>query len=352
MLAPVTFDCTIRLRQRSEPGTAFVSALLPARTHQQQLAMEGLCVRGATVQSVFTDAATATRYLNLTAHGAGFEVDLDARLRLLQVASGEYALRRRAAPAQLGVAESLRFLLPSRHCPSDRLVPLCEREFMAIAQPYARVVAIDAWIRRRVRPVYEGMSGSGADDRVAPGALEVLERGAGTSCDLAHLLIGLCRAARLPARYVTTLPFGAALPVDRLHPWVEVLVEDVWLAFDPGRRMPRTALVRIGTGRDAADVPLMRADGPASACRAELSLVPVGTDAATLRARDAAAEAISAATLGSLGEATRWHREARLAARRQQMSPPTAGTRTPRPAAHAVRRGAQELMFALDGGRG
>jgi len=344
MLAPVTFDYAVRLQLRTEPGVAVVLALLPARTHQQQLAMEGLRVRGATVQSVFTDAATATRYLHLTARGGTLEVDLDAQLRLLQAESGEHALRRETAAAPMAAPESLRFLLPSRFCPSDRLLPLCEREFTAIAQPYARAVAIEAWIRRHVR---DEAPGPARDDGVPPSATEVLERGAGAPRDLAHLLIGLCRASRLPARYVTTVPFGAGLPADRLHPWVEVLVEDVWLAFDPSRLVPRTALVRIGTGRDAADVALMLAHGPVSACRTELSLVPVGTDAATLRARDGDAEAVCAATLGSLGEATRWHQEARLAARRQPAPAPqqSPGTRSPRPEAHAARRGAQVLMF-------
>lgn len=344
MLVPVTFDYAIRLHQRTEPGTALVFALLPARTHQQQLAMEGLRVRGATVQSVFTDAATATRYLHLTARGGALEVELDAQLRLLQAESGEHALRRETAPAPMAAPESLRFLLPSRFCPSDRLVSLCEREFMAIVQPYARAVAIEAWIRRHVRS--EPLA-SARDDGVPPSAAEVLERGAGTPRDLAHLLIGLCRASQLPARYVTTVPFGAGLPSDRLHPWVEILVDDVWLAFDPSRRVPRTALVRIGTGRDAADVPLMLAQAPVSTCRIELSLAPVGTDATALQARDRAAEAICAATLGSLGEATRWHQEARLAARRQEppasQRPPV--TRTPKPEAHAARRGAQVLVF-------
>lgn len=346
MLAPVTFDYTIRLWQRTEPGVAFAFTLLPARTHRQQLAMEGLRVRGATVQSVFTDAASATRYLHLTARGGLLEVELCARLRLLQAESGEHALRGEVAPSPMAAPESLRFLLPSRFCPSDRLASLCEREFMAIARPRARAVAIEAWIRRHVR---DEPPASERDDGVAPSAPEVLERGAGTPRDLAHLLIALCRGSRLPARYVTTAPFGEGLPADRLHPWVEVLVDDVWLAFEPSRRMPRTALVRIGTGRDASDVPLVLAHGPVSASRVEASLVPVGTDGATLHGRDAAAEAICAATLGSLGEATRWHQEARLAARRRQAQesqrPAADVVRTPRPEAHAARRGAQVLVF-------
>jgi transglutaminase-like putative cysteine protease len=344
MLAPVTFDYAIRFRQRTEPGTAFVFILLPARTHRQQLAMEGLRVRGATVQSVFTDAASATRYLHLTARGAALEVELDARLRLLQAESGEHALPFDAAPGPMAAPESLRFLLPSRFCPSDRLAALCEREFMPIVQRHARAAAIEAWIRRHVR---DEPPGTVSDDGAIPSAAEVLERGAGTPRDLAHLLIGLCRASRLPARYVTAAPFGAGLPTDRLHPWVEVLVDAAWLAFDPSRRMPRTALVRIGTGRDAADVPLVLSHGSASACRVEVSLIPVGTADAALQARDAAAEAICAATLGSLGEATRWHQEARLAARRQpaQGAQRPAGARTPKPEAHAARRGAQVLVF-------
>jgi len=352
MLAPVTFEYSIRLHYDTEPGAAFVFALLPARTHQQQLAMEQLRVRGAVVQSVFTEAATATRYLHVAARGGPLQVELEAQLRLLQTEFADGGSRRDLHAVPLAKPESLRFLLPSRYCPSDRLTGLCEREFMGIEAPASRLAAIDDWLRRHVRATLPGIdgdlpAGTGAAP-TPPGAAEVLERGRGTPRDLAHLLIALCRASRLPARYVTTIPFD--MPTSgELYPWVEVLIDDAWLACDPGRQVPRTALIRIGTGRDAADVPLVLGHGPVAAGRAELSMRSLGTDAATLRARDRATPAIVSATIGSLGEATRWHQEARLAARREQQGtgePPARRALPGRPQPRSgEQRGARILNF-------
>lgn len=352
MLAPVTFEYSIRLHYDTEPGAGFVFALLPARTHQQQLAMEQLRVRGAVVQSVFTEAATATRYLHVAARGGPLQVELDAQVRLLQTEFTDGGTRRELFSVPLAKPESLRFPLPSRYCPSDRLTAMCDGEFMLIDEPCARLAAIDDWLRRHVRATLPGTDG---DQRGAagaaptpPGAAEVLERGRGTPRDLAHLLIALCRASRLPARYVTTVPFDTPASGE-LYPWVEVLVDDAWLACDPGRQVPRTALIRLGTGRDAADVPLVLGHGPLAAGRAELSIRCLGTDADTLRARDRATPGILSATIGSLGEATRWHQEARLAARREPCADEAAGRRSlssSRPRMSGEPRGARILNFS------
>lgn len=339
MLAPVTLDYTVHTLWHAQAGATFVFALLPARTHQQQLAMERLRVTGAATQTAFTESATATRWLHLSARGGVLQVTLEAQLRLLQIETGERGLRRDGTSvAPLAAPESLRCLLPSRYCPSDRLVPLAEREFLAIESPFARAHAIDDWVRRHVARV-DAPPRSG-DGPVA--ATEVLRRRHGDAHDLAHLTIALARAARLPARYVS----GALLsdtPVADLHPWVELLVDDAWLAFDPSRRVPRTALVRIGTGRDAADVPLAMVHGHAMRCETAVSLVVRGTDAATLAQRDRDADAICAATLGSLAEATRFHQEARLAASRPLPGGDDAARRGPPRARRAA--GASVLAF-------
>jgi hypothetical protein len=363
MLAPVTFDYSIHLHYETEPGAAFVLSLLPARTHQQQLAMESLRVRGATAQSVFTDAATATRYLHVAARGGPLEVELSAQVRLLQAEIGGSALHRDAHVEPLGARESLRFLLPSRHCPSDRLRAVAEREFLSIEPPFERAVAIDRFIRRHLRVLRDAgpVPGTTVDaSPAAPDAEEVLERAEGTPRDLARLAIALCRAARLPARYVTTVPFGLPDATD-VHPWIEVLVGDAWLAVDPSRLVPRTALLRLGTGRDAADVPLAIAHGTVSLARADWSIACPGTRTETLVARDRGAEAIVSATLGSLGEATRWHQEARLAARRRggpddaepgRPPPSRLAAAAARAAATVPRAGARILVFPTPSAQG
>jgi transglutaminase-like putative cysteine protease len=86
-------------------------------------------------------------------------------------------------------------------------------------------------------------------------AAEALAGGRGVCQDSAHLMIALCRAAGLAARYVS----GHLLGEGGTHAWVEVVVADPAgaraVAFDPcnGCRTDRRYLT-VATGRDYADV--------------------------------------------------------------------------------------------------
>ncbi len=87
-------------------------------------------------------------------------------------------------------------------------------------------------------------------------ALDVFQQRQGVCRDFAHLMIALCRALNIPARFVTGVDYRAdpALgPID-FHAYVEALLGDRWYLFDPSDISPVTGLIRIGTGRDAADV--------------------------------------------------------------------------------------------------
>ena len=61
MIVPVTLNYSIRLECDARAAQAFVFVMLPARAQQQQLALESLRVSGASAQSIFTDATTATQ---------------------------------------------------------------------------------------------------------------------------------------------------------------------------------------------------------------------------------------------------------------------------------------------------
>jgi transglutaminase-like putative cysteine protease len=95
----------------------------------------------------------------------------------------------------------------------------------------------------------------GASD-VSTSAVDTLIEQVGVCRDFAHLMIALCRAVNIPARFVTGIDYGADPilgPLD-FHAYVEVFLGDRWYLFDPTGISPRMGLVRIGTGRDAADV--------------------------------------------------------------------------------------------------
>jgi transglutaminase-like putative cysteine protease len=74
--------------------------------------------------------------------------------------------------------------------------------------------------------------------------------------DFAHLTIALLRALNYPTRFVTGVDYGAdpALGPPDFHSYAEAFIGDRWWLFDATGISPLTGLIRIGTGRDAADV--------------------------------------------------------------------------------------------------
>ena len=137
------------------------------------------------------------------------------------------------------------YLMPSRFCPSDLLCDFAQREFSALPKGHARVTAICNWIYQHVD--YR----RGASDP-ATSAMETLNHRAGVCRDFAHLGIALCRALNIPARLVSCYAAGL-VPAD-FHAIFEAYLDGRWWLFDPTRQAKLDGIVRIGTGRDAAEV--------------------------------------------------------------------------------------------------
>jgi transglutaminase-like putative cysteine protease len=72
--------------------------------------------------------------------------------------------------------------------------------------------------------------------------------------DYAHLTAMLCRALDIPARVAAVYAPGL-FPMD-FHLVVETAVDGRWRVWDATRLAPRPSLIRIATGRDAADTAL------------------------------------------------------------------------------------------------
>ena len=84
---------------------------------------------------------------------------------------------------------------------------------------------------------------------------DVLKDRRGVCQDFAHVMIGLCRALKIPALYVSG--YLATEIASATHAWTEVLIPGIgWVALDPTHnRQPDENYVKIGVGRDYADVP-------------------------------------------------------------------------------------------------
>ncbi len=93
---------------------------------------------------------------------------------------------------------------------------------------------------------------------VRTSAIEAVAAGRGVCQDFAHVMLALCRAARLPARYVS----GHLVGEGGSHAWVEVVVADATrrgraeaVAFDPTHdRRAGSGYLTVAVGRDYADV--------------------------------------------------------------------------------------------------
>jgi transglutaminase-like putative cysteine protease len=149
-----------------------------------------------------------------------------------------------AAPNQPVSSSRLVYLRPSRYCPSDRLVGFAVAEFGVDSSVVTRVRAITDWIRQRVGYV----AGSSS---VHDSAEHTLLTGVGTCRDFAHLGVALCRAVGIPARFSSVYAPGLS-PMD-FHAVFEFLEDGRWFSCDTTDLAPRSAMVRIATGRDAAD---------------------------------------------------------------------------------------------------
>jgi len=134
------------------------------------------------------------------------------------------------------------FLLPSALCDLDNAIRRAAAPFQSLPKSELPAALCD-WSHRALR--YESeISG------VETTASRSLARGAGVCQDYAHLMIALCRALSLPARYVA----GYAPGEGRMHAWVEVLIDNQWQAWDPTHnRAARSECVAVAIGRDFRD---------------------------------------------------------------------------------------------------
>jgi transglutaminase-like putative cysteine protease len=150
-------------------------------------------------------------------------------------------------PPPVGEVERIIALRPSRYCPADRILGFAAREFGSAADATSAVRAITSWVYGHLAYT-PGSSGPSTD------ALETLLSGAGVCRDYAHLVATLCRAINIPARVAAVYAPGLD-PMD-FHLVVETALDGVWRVWDATRLAPRQTLMRIATGRDAADTAL------------------------------------------------------------------------------------------------
>ncbi len=196
-------------------------------------------------------AAPAAETLTVSSDGSAVEaVELPGRQHLVVAPAGRLtvaysaSVAARAANGTVSAADRIVGLRPSRYCPSDRLAGFAATQFGGAGDAAATVRAITSWVFEHLSYT-AGSSGPGTD------AVDTLLAGAGVCRDYAHLVATLCRACNVPARVATVYAPGLS-PMD-FHLVVETALDGVWRVWDATRLAPRATLIRIATGRDAAD---------------------------------------------------------------------------------------------------
>ena len=230
----------------TQPGCDFIFSIHAAQTPRQTVVCETLDISQALQQNLYTDLVTHTRFLRLKAFAGSLRVNYQATVDILHYTAptaqlGEVAVADLPGPV-------LPYIYPSRYCQSDRLHRLAVKEFGHLLQGYRRVQAIRDWVNNRV--TFKSNTSTGNTS-----AVDTLVEEVGVCRDFAHLMIALCRAVNIPARFVTGIDFGAepSLGPTDFHAYVEVYLADRWYIFDPSGVAIPMGFVRFGTGRDAAD---------------------------------------------------------------------------------------------------
>ena len=244
----IRIELNIELNYLVDPqGADFVFNIHAAHTPHQTVSSERLLISQPVAAQVHTDPTSGNRYMRMRAFGGPLQLSYAATVDISHHLADPAGIAE--VPVHLLPAETMGYIYPSRYCQSDRLLRLASNEFGRMQQGYARVQAIRDWVIRHV-----AFTSNTTDANTS--AVDTLIEQVGVCRDFAHLMIALCRACNIPARFATGTDYGSdpVLGPPDFHAYVEVYLGDRWYIFDAsGTAMPM-AFVRFGTGRDAADV--------------------------------------------------------------------------------------------------
>jgi transglutaminase-like putative cysteine protease len=247
----LSVGCILRYRATQPTPLLFnVEAMLGKG---QSVSNERLVISPSLPNDVWTDTS-GNRFVRLIAPQGELSLtyDADVATSITQESPGAVG----EVPIGELPQELFPYLSPSRYCQSDKLQRFARDTFCQLPPGYQRVAGICNWIRDYV--TYE----SGSTNAMTSAIDTVTER-VGVCRDFAHLSVALCRALSIPARYVSAYALGLTPP--DFHAGVEAYLRgpegDGWYLFDATRMVSVDRLVRIGVGRDAADIAFCTAFG-------------------------------------------------------------------------------------------
>lgn len=232
------------------------------------LQFEAAAIPEQTLSEVVTELSATTNMARVEAQDGIGE-------RIWVCAEGEFSVRHQArvelhrllcdvasldqlAPHDLP-GEAVEYLLDSRYCPADRFQSFVGEEFGEL-RGGAAITAMHDWIAAHFTYT-PGSSGPNTT------ALDSFVERRGVCRDYAHVLVTFARAAGIPARYVSC--YAPRVTPQDFHAVAEVFLADhttpgggCWHLLDATGMARADEIVKIGVGRDAADVSFLTSFGP------------------------------------------------------------------------------------------
>ncbi|MEO7547501.1 MAG: transglutaminase family protein [Ramlibacter sp.] len=245
--APIRLRFSIALNYEVDgTGTDFIFNIHAAHTPAQQILEENLDVSQPVQFTTYTDPGTHTRFLRLQANPGPLSIRYGAVLDITHVRAEPSSISELSVAGLPG--NVLPYIYPSRYCQSDRLLRFANAQFGSMQPGYSRARAVCDWVATHVAFTSNSTSGTTS-------ACDTLVEKQGVCRDFAHLMIALCRALNMPARFATGIDYGAdpALGPQDFHAYVEVYMSGRWWLFDPSGTAIPMGFIRLATGRDAAD---------------------------------------------------------------------------------------------------
>lgn len=236
-----------KLAYAVEAETPFLFNIEAQRSPGQQVTTKSLRLTPDLPIDRWTMPESGNRYFRVNVPKGQLTVEYDAAVTLTS------ALDDPAAVTEIPLArlplDVFPHLYPSRYCQSDKLERFAQSTFGVTHPGYDRVNGICNWINDYV--AYEG----GVSDALTS-AFDTVTQRAGVCRDFSHLAIALCRTLGIPARYVSG--YASKLSPPDFHAVFEAYLQGpqgpAWYLFDPTRKADPAGIVRIGLGRDAAEV--------------------------------------------------------------------------------------------------
>ena len=256
------YDVDCELNYQVLAPSTLIFKIEAARTADQRILCESLTTAPRLPIAASTDTL-GTRTLRIAAPPGGFSIRYCATV---DVCRFEADASMAETPVEQLPLDVLPYLTGSRYVESELLFHDALAWIGAHEPGVRRVQRICDWVKANIRYEIGTSLPYGT-------ACDVLRTRTGVCRDYAHVSIALCRALNIPARFVVGHVLWDQPPPD-FHALFEAWVGGRWVLFDPTKMAETGDIVRIGTGRDASDLPFATIFGQAQMTRMSPEVYP------------------------------------------------------------------------------